>query len=140
MKLTSIEGSGTHRDVYDAPPSLALVSNKFIWLNLARYLCYNTCREREILVAGVEMMKCCPVPFTPPVPRYPRGVRPRKAVITVNGKAPDENGNVIVGDIRRDDFSGVSEIPPEFTDEDVRAHHNELLARLVSGPNAGSQA
>lgn len=59
------------------------------------------------------------------VPPSPGG-EPRRVVISVNGKKPDENGNVTLK------IEGVEEIPPTFTGETMRNTVNQLIRKLSS--------
>ena len=57
------------------------------------------------------------------VPPSPGG-EPRRMVVSVNGKTPDENGNVTLK------IEGVEEIPPTFTDKTVWNTVNQLIRKL----------
>ena len=86
------------------------------------------------------MRRCSPIPpVVPPVSRFPRCVKPRKSVITVNGLSPDANGNVNAGDVRREDFSGV-EPKEKMTLNEVGAKVNEVIGRLGGAADAAAES
>ena len=80
------------------------------------------------------VFSCDSVPTYPPEVRYPRcAPPPRKAVLSVNGRSPDENGDV---DLRKD-FAGL--LPgDDMTLSEVGSKVNEVVRKLNPGAEPGT--